>query len=217
MRSLVVVGSILVAASVAGAAVAPRVVVVPGALGGDAVYRPMRAGLARRGLAPVKSGIHLNVGSLARKVERVKAAALRAHAESQAPVQLAGHSLGGAIAAIAADELAVEHPEIFEGLGDRPHVATLGAPLDMTHRQDGASKIVTWLAPKIFPDFSVGEDKLRALDGARRIRVAAGYAVHDKIMYPSGATLPWARRVAIPRGGHFRLLFRADTLAELLR
>ena len=205
------------AASPAATGPSPRVVVVPGFLGGDALYRVMRRGLAQRGFTARASGIRFNAGRLRPKIDRVKAAVIAEHEASGGPVQLAGHSLGGSIAAIAAHELLRERPEVFEGLGARPVVATLAAPLDMAHRRDGASRILNWLAPKLIPDFgSVGERGLLALDRDRTVPIAAGYGLHDRLVFRRGATLPWAGSFVIQRGGHLRMLFRADALAAAL-
>lgn len=95
------------------------VIPIPGFLGFDLYLFEMRSWLARVGYRPYRSGIGHNAECLDKLLERLLRTVDRASQETQRPVHLVGHSLGGLLARAAAVE--------------RPHqvasVITMGSPI----------------------------------------------------------------------------------------
>ena len=133
------------------------------------------------------------------------------------PVQFVGHSLGGAIAAIAAEELATERPKTFRGLGRRPHVATICSPLNPRHKRDGAHPRLLPLAALALRDMPALEASLVRLNDPvhRKIRIATVASRGDALIYPRGATVPGASRLVLRDATHFSAQFHPTLIEHL--
>lgn len=113
------------------------------------------------------------------------------------------------MAAVAAQELMVERPEIFAGLGRRPHLVTLSAPLDVAHKQDGAHPLVVKLGGLMRRGVGQIEPGLEPLAEARsrRIRMVNVSSDADGLIYPNSAALDGVPSVRLRHATHMTMGF----------